>query len=102
MHFIVKLFKTFKILYYLGMARTFGNYVHSGWDGETEYARYYWRGREWIIPTGPIGKAHRNLRWGFKSHNQLSLFLLWEERVDEFGEVEFASVIFDSRNWIGV
>jgi len=49
-----KFFKTLKILYCLGMARTFGKYVNSGWDGTINYARYEWRGREWIIPTGPV------------------------------------------------
>lgn len=52
-HFIRKLASTVRILTCLGMARTFGQYQHSGWDGDINYARYSWRGREWIIPTGP-------------------------------------------------
>jgi len=47
-----KLCGTIRILARLGMARTFGEYIHSGWNGEISYARYRWRGREWIVPTG--------------------------------------------------
>ncbi|MFA5951504.1 MAG: hypothetical protein WC807_14590 [Hyphomicrobium sp.] len=50
-HFTRKLMGTFGILFRLGMARTFGQYQHSGWNGDFAYARYRWRGREWIIPT---------------------------------------------------
>lgn len=49
-----KLLRTLSILSKLGMARMFGEYVHSGWNGQCEYARYRWRGKEWIIPTSPI------------------------------------------------
>lgn len=48
-----KLFSTLKICTTLFMARTFGEYKHSGWNGEFEYARYIWKGEDWIIPTGP-------------------------------------------------
>lgn len=46
-----KLFRTVRICGCILMARTFGYYVHSGFDGVNEYAQYRWRGREWRIPT---------------------------------------------------
>lgn len=49
-----KVLRTIKMLYCLFMARTFGQYRHSGWDGTIEYARYTWRGQDWIIPTSPV------------------------------------------------
>lgn len=52
-HWFRKLFRTIRILSCLFMARMFGEYRHSGFNGDFEYARYAWRGREWIIPTGP-------------------------------------------------
>lgn len=45
---------TVKILFCLGMARTFGEYHHSIWDGRVNYAVYRWRGRTWAIPTTPM------------------------------------------------
>jgi hypothetical protein len=51
---MVKLFGTIRICACLFMARTFGEYLHSGWDGTVEYHRYAWRGEEWIIPKGPV------------------------------------------------
>jgi hypothetical protein len=48
-----KLFDTIRICACLFMARTFGEYLHSGWDGAVEYHRYAWRGKEWSIPKGP-------------------------------------------------
>lgn len=48
-----KLVSTARILFALGMARTFGEYVHSVYDGELDCAVYKWRGRSWVIPTGP-------------------------------------------------
>lgn len=53
-HFFHKLFGTIHILSCLALARTFGEYRHSGWNGEFNYARYTWRGKQWIIPTGPV------------------------------------------------
>lgn len=50
-HFLHKLGKTSAMLFCLFMARMFGEYRHSGWDGVIEYARYSWRGHDWIIPT---------------------------------------------------
>jgi hypothetical protein len=49
-----KLGRTIRLLFCLGAARMFGTYRNSGWDGEINYARYTWRGRDWIIPTGPV------------------------------------------------
>jgi hypothetical protein len=45
---------TLRILFCLGMARTFGRYEYSGWNGEIDYAQYQWRGRSWLIPTSCI------------------------------------------------
>src|SRR5689334_14259650 len=54
-HFLRKLWGTVRILTNLGMARTFGQYVHSvGGYTDFEYARYRWRGREWAVPTTPF------------------------------------------------
>lgn len=50
-HWLRKLASTIHILSCLGMARTFGEYRHSVWDGRMDYAVYVWRGREWAIPT---------------------------------------------------
>lgn len=53
MHFINKLLNTIHILSCLALARLFGHYEHSGFNGDYPYAKYYWRGKPWIIPTGP-------------------------------------------------
>lgn len=39
-------------------------------------------------------------RWGFKSKNQLPLFMVWREHWID-GDVVYADVIFNSRDWIG-
>lgn len=49
-----KLVSTIKILFNLGMARTFGKYRHTIWNGEFDYAVYEWRGKEWAFVTTPI------------------------------------------------
>lgn len=49
-----KLLGTLRLLWCLGAARMLGEYEHSGWNGEFPYARYRWRDRSWIIPTGPM------------------------------------------------
>jgi hypothetical protein len=54
MHFTHKLGRTVGMLFCLFMARMFGEYRHSGWDGAISYARYTWRGKEWIIPTSAV------------------------------------------------
>jgi hypothetical protein len=39
-------------------------------------------------------------RYGFKSRNQLPLFMIWDE--DWYGgEVVYARVVFNSMDWIG-
>lgn len=56
-HFLHKLSGTIAMLACLFMARMFGEYRHSGWDGVIHYARYTWRGREWIIPTSAVDSS---------------------------------------------
>ncbi len=53
-HSLRKAFSTAKILFCLGMARTFGVYVHTVWNGQFDYAVYRWRGKTWAIPTATI------------------------------------------------
>ena len=50
MHFLRKLRSTLSILATLFMARTFGRYEHTVFDGDMEYARYTWRGEVWAFP----------------------------------------------------
>lgn len=40
-------------------------------------------------------------RWGFKSRNQLPLFMIWDEEWFQ-GEVIMAYVVFNSLDWIGL
>lgn len=47
-----KLGRVVRILPKLFCAQMFGEYRHSGFDGTIEYARYTWRGKDWVIPTG--------------------------------------------------
>jgi hypothetical protein len=54
MHFTRKLGRTIRTLSCLFMARTFGEYHHTVWDGGFTYARYQWRGKVWAVPTGPL------------------------------------------------
>lgn len=54
MHYLRKLLHTARLLARLGAARMRGRYVHTVWDGEATFARYEWRGRQWLIPTGPV------------------------------------------------
>lgn len=49
-----KLLNTLRILFTLMLARTFGTYEHTVWDGKMSYARYQWRGKVWAFPTEPI------------------------------------------------
>lgn len=97
---IKKLWSTLRILFCLGMARTFGQYQHSGWNGEFEFAKYQWCGRYWVIPLGPDEEYSYKLRWGFKSKKQLAIFMVWREHIHK-GEVEYANVLFTTRDWIG-
>lgn len=45
------------------------------------------------------GTPRTRIRWGFRSKNQLPLFMVWREELVE--DVGFASVLFNSRDWIG-
>ena len=36
------------------LARTFGRYVHTIFDGRLTYAEYEWRGQRYAIPTEPL------------------------------------------------
>lgn len=54
-----KLIGTLRIIYLLGMARTFGKYEHTIWSGQFSYAKYHWRGETWAIPTGSIEDDNR-------------------------------------------
>lgn len=50
-----KFISTIRILFNLGMARTFGRYEYStGNPDGFDYARYVWRGKSWAIPTTAI------------------------------------------------
>ncbi len=40
------------------------------------------------------------IRFGFKGRDQLPLFMVWREYIED-GEVFFAKVLFNSRDWIG-
>jgi hypothetical protein len=53
-HFVRKLCRTLRLVATMTLARTFGRYVHSVWDGRMDYAVYQWRGRLWAIPTSPL------------------------------------------------
>jgi len=46
-----KLFSTLRILSRLFMARTFGEYIHTVWNGTFRYAEYKWRGKTYYFPT---------------------------------------------------
>lgn len=57
-HWLSKLCRTVSLLSKFLMARMFGEYVHSGWNGQVSFARYRWRGEEWLIPTGPLERDY--------------------------------------------
>lgn len=42
------------------------------------------------------------IRFGFRSRAQLPLFMVWREYRDDNGNVNHATVIFNSMNWIGI
>jgi hypothetical protein len=52
-HAIKKFWSTLCICGRIIMARTFGQYVHSGWNGDCDYARYRWRGHDYFIQITP-------------------------------------------------
>lgn len=105
-HGLKKAVSTARILFNLGMARTFGHYEYSGHteDG-VDYARYRWRRQSWIIPTSFVQDEYAclvpKLRCGFRSANQLPAFMVWREWWDG-NEVVHADVIFNSLDYIGV
>lgn len=45
-----KLRSTIRICGILLLARTFGKYKGSGWNGEFDYVKYEWRGKIWVFP----------------------------------------------------
>lgn len=51
MHSLRKLRSTLRICAALFLARTFGDYRHTIWNGDFEYAVYNWRGDMWAVPT---------------------------------------------------
>jgi hypothetical protein len=54
---MTKVLSTARICATLFMARTFGRYMFSGWNGDCDFAVYRWRGENWMIPTGPIWRV---------------------------------------------
>ncbi|MCW0235237.1 MAG: hypothetical protein OJJ21_16675 [Ferrovibrio sp.] len=54
MRTLKKLASTARIVATLAMARTFGEYLHTVWDGELTYAKYRWRGQTWAIPSSAM------------------------------------------------
>jgi hypothetical protein len=54
MHFTRKLLRVARMTGCLFMAQMFGQYRHSAWNGEINYAEYEWRGAVWQIPTSPV------------------------------------------------
>jgi hypothetical protein len=55
-HFGRKLWRTFLVISSMWCAQMFGEYEYSsemevGDEEFVEYARYHWRGRNWIVPT---------------------------------------------------
>lgn len=53
-HFVKKCVRVTRTLAQLWCAQMFGEYIHSGWNGEIDYARYNYKGKEWIIPTSAV------------------------------------------------
>lgn len=51
-----KAWQTFKICKTLFMARTFGEYKHSGWNGRFDYCSYRYKGRTYDIPMSPASE----------------------------------------------
>ncbi len=61
-HAIKKFCSTLGICARIIMARTFGEYVHSGWNGQCAVARYRWRGHDYFIQTEPAKAPGSNPR----------------------------------------
>lgn len=53
MHALRKFKSTLAICGRILMARTFGKYAHSGWNGQNDYALYRWRDRDYFIQITP-------------------------------------------------
>lgn len=53
LHALKKFGSTLAICARIIMARTFGDYVHSGWNGQSDYCRYRWRGNDYFIQLTP-------------------------------------------------
>lgn len=47
--------KTIGIAFRIILARQFGRYVHTVYDGQFEYAVYVWRKKEYMVPTQEEG-----------------------------------------------
>jgi hypothetical protein len=54
--------KTLNIALTIVRVRTFGQYIHSGWNGDFDYARYAWKGKEWCIPMAPYETGDQHNR----------------------------------------
>lgn len=89
-----KFIGTLRICSGLMMARTFGDYVVSGWNGQNHYAQYVWRRHVYFIPTDAIEpyRAYTKIRFGFRGKREAALFRLWREYWDG-GDVIFAETI---------
>jgi hypothetical protein len=71
MHALKKFCGTLGICARIIMARTFGKYIHSGWDGRMAFCLYRWRGHDYYIQTEPammreqkpLGTRTRSTEW---------------------------------------
>lgn len=52
-HAIKKFWSTLGICARILAARTFGEYMHSGYNGQCDYARYRWRDHDYFIQITP-------------------------------------------------
>jgi hypothetical protein len=52
-HTLKKLCSTLRIATTLILARTFGHYEHSEFNGEFNLAKYKYHGKYWAFPTSP-------------------------------------------------
>lgn len=64
-HAMRKLRSTLRVVFYMGMARTFGEYAYSAQDvsgqyGYVPYAVYRWRGKVWAVPTDSFNMENHN------------------------------------------
>lgn len=54
LHWWRKCVRHIRMLSKLFMAAMFGEYHHSGWNGEYAYTKYTWHGDYYIIPTSKV------------------------------------------------